>query len=68
MTDKNGNLVILKTPSRINVNAMVRYAFKWSERDSAVQLNIENLMDDRDRYGLIYAAPRNIHLEFYTKF
>jgi outer membrane receptor for monomeric catechols len=68
VTDKNGNLVILRTPTRLNVNAMVRYAFKWNDRDSAVQLNIENMLDDRDRYGLIYAAPRNIHLEFNTKF
>jgi iron complex outermembrane receptor protein len=67
VTDKNGNLVILKTPSRLNVNAMVRYAFKLRERDANVQLNINNLLDDRDRYGLIFAEPRSVHLEFNTK-
>lgn len=68
VTDRDGNLVILKTDSRLNVNAMVRYDFAWRGYDSSVQLNVNNLLDDRKLYGLIYAQPRTIHLEFRTKF
>lgn len=67
ITDKNGNIVVLKTPSRLTVNAMVRYEFKLADHDSSVQLNIDNLLDDRKLYGLIYSAPRTFHLEFSTK-
>ncbi|MDP2137477.1 MAG: hypothetical protein Q8J74_06445, partial [Candidatus Didemnitutus sp.] len=68
VTDKNGNLVILRTDSRLNVNAMARYDFTLFKRNSSLQLNINNLLDDRELYGLIYAQPRTIHLEFNTKF
>jgi len=68
VTDKNGNLVILKTPERTNVDLMLRYAFKVREHDAAVQLNVNNLLDDRKLYGLIYAAPRSMRLEYSQKF
>ncbi|PTY08882.1 hypothetical protein DB347_04750 [Opitutaceae bacterium EW11] len=68
VTDKNGNLVILKTPERYNVDLMLRYAFKLSDHDASVQLNINNLLDDRKLYGLIYSAPRSARLEFSYRF
>ncbi|HLP26817.1 MAG TPA: hypothetical protein VK477_14145, partial [Acidobacteriota bacterium] len=68
ITDKNGNLVVLKTPSRTNVDLMVRYAFKLDSHDAAVQLNVYNLLDDQKRYGLIYAQPRSAKVEFSYKF
>lgn len=68
VTDKDGNLVILKTPERYNVDLMIRYAFKLSDHDAAVQLNVYNLLDDQKLYGLIYAAPRSAKLEFNYKF
>jgi iron complex outermembrane recepter protein len=68
ITDKNGNRVILSTAPRTNVDLMVRYSFKLQGHDSSVQLNIANLMDDQDLYGLIYSAPRSAHLEFSYRF
>jgi len=68
ITDKNGSIVVLKTPERYNVDLMLRYAFKLGRRDAAVQLNVFNLLDDRKLYGLIYAAPRFTKLEFDYKF
>lgn len=68
ITDKNGNIVVLKTPSRYSYNAMVRYAFKLGGHDAAAQLNIDNLTDDRKLYGLIYSAPRTYRLELDYKF
>lgn len=68
ITDKNGNIIVLKTPSRYSYNAMARYAFKLYQHDAAVQLNIDNLTDDRKLYGLIYSAPRTYRVEFDYKF
>jgi outer membrane receptor protein involved in Fe transport len=68
VTDKNGNLVILKTPERYNLDFMVRYAFKLAERDAHVQLNVYNALNDQKLYGLIYAAPISARLEFGYRF
>jgi len=68
ITDKNGNRVILSTAARKNVDLMLRYAFKISDHDCSVQLNVSNLLDDQKRYGLIYSAPRSSHIEFDYKF
>lgn len=67
ITDKNGNIVVLKTPAETTINAMIKYAFKWEKHDASVQLNIDNVLNDQKLYGLIYAAPRNIHMEFDVK-
>lgn len=63
-TNGKGELTILKHKSRLNTDMMVRYPFKISDRDAYVQLNVNNIADDKDLYGLIYAPGRNIKLEF----
>jgi iron complex outermembrane receptor protein len=68
ITDANGNIVLLKTPAQLTVNTMIRYAFKLQDHDASVQLNVNNLLDDRKLYGLIYAAPLTARLEFDYKF
>ena len=68
VTDKNGNLVILETPERYNVDLMARYAFKLGDHDASVQLNVYNALNDQDLYGLIYAAPLSARIEFGYKF
>jgi outer membrane receptor for ferric coprogen and ferric-rhodotorulic acid len=67
VTDSTGKPVVLKTDSRLSVNLLAKYEFDWSGRPSAVQLNVDNLLDDQKRYGLIFAAPRTWRLEFTTK-
>jgi outer membrane receptor protein involved in Fe transport len=67
VTDKNGNIIVLRTDPRLTVNALAKYEFKWSDRPAAIQLNVNNLLDDQKRYGLIFAAPRTWRLEFTTK-
>ncbi|HWL14589.1 MAG TPA: TonB-dependent receptor plug domain-containing protein [Opitutus sp.] len=62
--DNNGNTITLVTPSRTTINAMVKYEFKLRGRDSSVQLNVENVANDRKLYGFIYAAPRRWQLTF----
>ncbi len=68
ITDKSGNILVLKTPDRYNVDLMVKYAFKLHEHDASVQLNVFNLLDDRKLYGLIYSAPRSARVELDYKF
>jgi outer membrane receptor protein involved in Fe transport len=68
ITDKNGNIVILKTPERYNVDLMIRYAFKLHDHDASVQLNVFNLLNDTKLYGLIYSAPRSARMEFSYRF
>ncbi|HVT74522.1 MAG TPA: TonB-dependent receptor plug domain-containing protein [Lacunisphaera sp.] len=63
ITDANGNIVVLKTPAQLTVNMMARYTFKWNEHPMSVQLNVNNLLDDRKLYGLIYAAPLTARVE-----
>ncbi|TVR51354.1 MAG: hypothetical protein EA425_07285 [Puniceicoccaceae bacterium] len=62
--DADGNPLSLFTSSRLNVDAMVRYSFRWLDRDSRVQLNINNLFDDRDQYGLGFAPGISARVEF----
>jgi Outer membrane receptor for ferric coprogen and ferric-rhodotorulic acid len=66
--DKNGNPIIRETEERLNVDLMVRYEFELGNRPSALQLNVSNVLDDRDLYGYLYAAPRRYTLEFSTRF
>jgi iron complex outermembrane recepter protein len=66
--DKNGNPIVRETKSRLNVDFMMRYEFKLGENPAAVQLNINNLLNDRDLYGYIYAAPMRGSLEWSYRF
>ncbi len=63
-TNGKGELTILKHDPRLNIDMMVRYPFKLREREAYVQLNVFNVLDDDDLYGLIYAPGRNVRLEF----
>jgi len=63
-TNGKGELTILKHDPRLNVDLMVRYPFKLREHDAWVQLNVYNVANDKDLYGLIYAPGRSARLEF----
>jgi iron complex outermembrane receptor protein len=68
ITDANGNIVVLKTPARYTYNAMVRYSFKLHDHNASVQLNIDNIFNDRKLYGLLYAPPRTARIELDYRF
>lgn len=53
--DKNGNQIALYTKQRVSFDFMARYEFPWRERQTRVQLNLYNVLNDRDQYGLGYA-------------
>lgn len=62
--DNQGNPIFLSAKERTSVSAMIRYEFTLRGRESSVQLNVDNLTNDRDLYGFIYAAPRRWQLTF----
>ena len=65
VTDENGDRVILSTDPRLNIDAMARYEFSLSDnRNAWVQLNINNLLNDEDLYGYIYAPGISARLQF----
>jgi len=65
--DNSGNPIFLTTPSRTTINAMIKYAFKLHGHDSSIQLNVDNVANDRKLYGFIYAEPRRWQLTFSYK-
>ena len=62
--DANGNSIELYTDPRFSLDAMVRYNFDWNGRESRVQLNVTNLLDDKDQYGLGFASGISARIEF----
>lgn len=68
VSDADGNLVVLSTAERYNIDLMARYAFTLRGREAAVQLNVFNVLNDQKLYGLIYSAPTTARLEFTYRF
>lgn len=68
VTDANGNLVVLSTDDRYNVDLMVKYEWKLGQHPTYVQLNVNNVLNDQKLYGLIYSAPTSARLEMGYKF
>jgi outer membrane receptor protein involved in Fe transport len=64
----DGQPLTLQTKSKTLYNGMVRYEFKMRGHDASVQLNVENLADNTDYYGLIAQAPRRWSILYSQKF
>lgn len=54
VTDADGNRIKLYTDTKLLFNAMARYDFDYRERPMYLQLNIDNLTNDKDLYGYVY--------------
>lgn len=64
-TDANDNPIIISkwTEERITVNGMVEYKTKLADKyDLRFALNVDNILDDQECYGNIYASGRNIRI------
>jgi iron complex outermembrane recepter protein len=61
--DANGNPIAVYTEDQLNIDAMARYEFKWRDHDARIQLNINNLFDDRDQYGFGFAPGISARIE-----
>jgi iron complex outermembrane recepter protein len=62
-SNSKGELIVLKHKARLNLDAMVKYDFQVRGYKTYAQINVFNLQDDKDLYGLIYAPGRSVRLE-----
>jgi len=65
MLDADGNRVVIEkwTEERITVNSMIEYKTKiYDNYDLRLALNVDNVFDDEDAYGYVYASGRTIRM------
>jgi len=67
-TDTNGKVIVLYTPAQWVLNGFVRKEWKSGRYDQYVQLNVDNLTNDRDLYGQIYAPGISARLTYQIGF
>jgi len=54
--NETGTSIKAFTDPRLTINAMVKYSYRFADKyDTFIQLNVDNVLDDTDQYGLIYA-------------
>ncbi len=63
-TDTNGQVIVLYMPSQLTVNLFVRKEWQRGEQRHSVQLNVNNVLNDRKLYGLIYNPPISARLTY----
>jgi len=63
-TDTSGKVIVLYTPEQWVVNAFVRKEWKKDRYNQSVQLNIDNVINDEDLYGTIYAPGLSARLTY----
>ncbi len=64
-----GKLLILTAPSQYLINGFAIY--NWKDQrgyEQYVQLNVDNLLNDRNIYGLIYQSPLSAKISYGIKF
>jgi len=63
-TDAAGKVIVLFTPDQWVFNAFVRREWKTDRYNQSVQLNLDNVVNDRDLYGSIYATGLSARLTY----
>lgn len=67
--NETGTSIKALTDPRLSLSGMVKYTWEFESGLAAyVQLNVENLLDDTDQYGLLYAPGRSWRLQSGFKF
>jgi outer membrane receptor protein involved in Fe transport len=67
-TDNTGKVIVLYTPDQWGINAFVRKEWKSGRYNQYVQLNVDNVTNDRDLYGQIYASGIQARLTYQVGF
>jgi outer membrane receptor protein involved in Fe transport len=67
-TDSNGKVIVLYMPSRLELNGFVRREWKSGRYNQSLQLNVDNLLNDTDLYGQIYAQGITARLTYQIGF
>lgn len=63
-TDVNGKVIVLYTNPQWVLNAFARREWKTDRYNQSVQLNLDNLTNDQDLYGTIYATGLSARLTY----
>jgi len=67
-TDTDGEVIVLYMPDRYVFNGFVRKEWKSGRYNQFVQLNVDNLLNDTDLYGQIYAQGITARLSYQIGF
>ena len=59
-----GQAIVAYSPSQLLMNVMAKYEWKHFGHNQYVQLNVDNIFDDRKLYGLIYSTPLTAKLSY----
>ena len=63
--NETGTKIQAVTDDRLTLNGMVKYSTFLNDKNEVfAQLNIDNLLDDTDQYGLLYAPGLSWRLQF----
>jgi iron complex outermembrane receptor protein len=68
LKDNAGLPLILSTTPRWTVNVFAHHDFKVGRHPIALQLNVDNLLDDQKQYGLLWAPGLSARLTLGTTF
>ncbi|MCC5804801.1 MAG: TonB-dependent receptor plug domain-containing protein [Opitutales bacterium] len=66
--NETGETIKAFTDPRLTINAMVKYSWNIREHDAYIQLNVDNLFNDRSQYGLIRAPGMSWRMNFGLSF
>jgi hypothetical protein len=53
--NETGEQIKATTDPRLTINVMAKYTWIQDKYDAFVQLNVDNVLDDTDQYGFIWA-------------
>jgi len=67
-TDTTGKVIVLYMPERYEFNGFVRKEWKSGRYNQFVQLNVDNILNDTDLYGQIYAQGIRARLSYQIGF
>ena len=67
-TDTDGEVIVLYMPERYVFNGFVRKEWKSGRYNQFVQLNVDNILNDTDLYGQIYAPGITARLSYQIGF
>ncbi|MDA0348894.1 MAG: TonB-dependent receptor plug domain-containing protein [Verrucomicrobia bacterium] len=63
--NESGKKIQAVTDARLTLNGMVKYSTMFNDKNEVfAQLNVDNLLDDTDQYGLLYAPGLSWRLQF----
>lgn len=63
VTGPDGKRIKLYTDTKLQFGGMIRYDYEWNGNPAWVQLNVDNILNDRDLYGYVWEPGRSWRLQ-----